>query len=631
MGPLSVPSHSLLLLLLLLLSTVSAACVKSHPLVGYSGPLSTKAHQVAGTVRIVDDCTFEVLSFRYDGGGPAVYWWGGSPSLSNGAKVVDQLLSGINYRGVETESFTLSPGLTWDSFTKLSVYCVDFNANFGDVFLESLEAPVDSSCDSTHDLVGKSATLSSLEHDVGGVVQVIDDCTFEVTQFTYDGTGPAAYWYAGNPSLVNGFKVNEEKLDTVGNPNRIYTYRLNEGLTWDSFTVLSVYCISASQEFGSVQLSDFEVFVPPPPPPVTTSCLTVLPGMLNVEWKILGANSTELEVTLISSLPEGTWVGFGFSPLDQTQTYMPDSDVTIVGRDYGSTGVFVKDYFLERRAQCTLRPGETQYQGVCPDSILSGDYDDEDSVLIKDEVLEGVSYVTYSRPLTAKNEYDIEILNDQLMWITAAKGPISDVLSQEVLYHQPNRIDPSPGLQINFYEEYDSCQALEDVVIPERTEPEVLPFPTDNVFNIRNGTNKNYPNPPAWSVSYWVNEKETPIMRVVRGETYTINLTAGPLHPLYFTTSKLGGNDPDETIIFDVGVGSDVSPFTTTWTVGLDAPDLFYYQCVTHPKIGWEVRAYDEAFTTQGPSSLSSSSSFWSPPSAFSFSLLFVFMWVLSE
>lgn len=41
--------------------------------------------QFGGTIHIVDDCTFSVTNFTYDGGGPSVYWYGapnaGSTSL----------------------------------------------------------------------------------------------------------------------------------------------------------------------------------------------------------------------------------------------------------------------------------------------------------------------------------------------------------------------------------------------------------------------------------------------------------------------------------------------------------------------------------------------------------------------
>lgn len=37
---------------------------------------------------------------------------------------------------------------------------------------------------------------------MGGRLRILDDCTFEVTGFTYDGNAPAAYWW-GAPSVDN--------------------------------------------------------------------------------------------------------------------------------------------------------------------------------------------------------------------------------------------------------------------------------------------------------------------------------------------------------------------------------------------------------------------------------------------
>ncbi len=46
-----------------------STCTKTHPLVGSSVALSSIAHSVSGTVRVVDDCTIEINNFSYDGGG----------------------------------------------------------------------------------------------------------------------------------------------------------------------------------------------------------------------------------------------------------------------------------------------------------------------------------------------------------------------------------------------------------------------------------------------------------------------------------------------------------------------------------------------------------------------------------
>jgi hypothetical protein len=41
-----------------------------------------------------------------------------------------------------------------------------------------------------------------MEHDVSGTFRILDDCTAEVTGFTYDGLGPAVWWW-GAPSTDN--------------------------------------------------------------------------------------------------------------------------------------------------------------------------------------------------------------------------------------------------------------------------------------------------------------------------------------------------------------------------------------------------------------------------------------------
>ena len=42
---------------------------------GCTGSLSTISHDVAGEITVVDDCTFRVTGWQYDGLGPAVEWW----------------------------------------------------------------------------------------------------------------------------------------------------------------------------------------------------------------------------------------------------------------------------------------------------------------------------------------------------------------------------------------------------------------------------------------------------------------------------------------------------------------------------------------------------------------------------
>ena len=109
-------------------------CASTHPAVGRSAPLVGLAHAVEGTVTVLDDCTLEVSGFGYDGGGPAVYFFGGSGrDYVNRAIPLGPALNGRLYAD-DTLRLTLPEGRTFDDVDSLSVWCFEFRANFGDAF-----------------------------------------------------------------------------------------------------------------------------------------------------------------------------------------------------------------------------------------------------------------------------------------------------------------------------------------------------------------------------------------------------------------------------------------------------------------------------------------------------------------
>lgn len=55
------------------------------------------------------------------------------------------------------------------------------------------------------------------------------------------------------------------------------------------------------------------------------------------------------------------------------------------------------------------------------------------------------------------------------------------------------------------------------------------------MINITTGLNPNYPNPPAWGISLYINGKESPVLVLVRGVEYTFNIMASEEHPVYIT------------------------------------------------------------------------------------------------
>lgn len=107
-------------------------CEKTHSMVGYSGFFETFNHNVAGKATIIDDCTIEITQFDYDGGGPAVYFYGAIDHVYDGigAFAIGEKINGQIYDNADI-TLKLPQKNTLDDLTGLSIWCVDFNANFG--------------------------------------------------------------------------------------------------------------------------------------------------------------------------------------------------------------------------------------------------------------------------------------------------------------------------------------------------------------------------------------------------------------------------------------------------------------------------------------------------------------------
>ena len=100
---------------------------------GWQAPLSTLFHNVSGTVTIVDANTLLVEDFNYDGGGPAVYFYLGADNTDgsfNSGLGIGPLLTGTTYTN-DTLLVDLPGTQTLDGYTAISVWCADFNVNFG--------------------------------------------------------------------------------------------------------------------------------------------------------------------------------------------------------------------------------------------------------------------------------------------------------------------------------------------------------------------------------------------------------------------------------------------------------------------------------------------------------------------
>ena len=109
---------------------------------GWTAELVTRAHDVMGTAVIVDDNTIEIRDAVYDGGGVNAQWYllpdGGSQD--DGFSISDNQV-GTEYDG-ETVTLTIPEDIAWDEFNLISLWCVPFNASFGDAVFMPPEVAV---------------------------------------------------------------------------------------------------------------------------------------------------------------------------------------------------------------------------------------------------------------------------------------------------------------------------------------------------------------------------------------------------------------------------------------------------------------------------------------------------------
>lgn len=113
-----------------------------------------------------------------------------------------------------------------------------------------------SGCTADHPRVGATAVLVEAFHDVGGIAEVIDDCTIEIRDFTYDGTGIDVRLYGGlGGNYDAGFAMGDDLIKPGGYQGETLTFTLPAGRTLDDLDGVSVWCVDVGVDFGSGQLS----------------------------------------------------------------------------------------------------------------------------------------------------------------------------------------------------------------------------------------------------------------------------------------------------------------------------------------------------------------------------------------
>ena len=113
--------------------------------------------------------------------------------------------------------------------------------------------PIDpTGCTTNHPKVGQTAQLQNFFHDVGGTAEIIDDCTIEITGFTFDGEGIDVQMYGGFEGMYdNGFSMSENLVRTEPYLGETIRFTLPEGRTMDDVGGVSVWCVPVGADFGS--------------------------------------------------------------------------------------------------------------------------------------------------------------------------------------------------------------------------------------------------------------------------------------------------------------------------------------------------------------------------------------------
>lgn len=102
-----------------------------------------------------------------------------------------------------------------------------------------------------------------------------------------------------------------------------------------------------------------------------------------------------------------------------------------------------------------------------------------------------------------------------------------------------------------------------------------------------------HPNPGgSFDAAYYLDGVEGLELHLTRGVTYTFQMEGVPaMHPFYISTSAAGGGAG----VFDDGVTNNFATGdeVLTFTPDEDAPDLLYYQCGEHTRMGWRIYVTD--------------------------------------
>ncbi|KAL3844001.1 hypothetical protein ACJIZ3_001404 [Penstemon smallii] len=446
-------------------------------------------------------------------------------------------------------------------------------------------------------LLNFTSQFTMVQHQLRGVLSVIDDCSFRVSQFDMLSGSDVHWWGATGDdfqNLTKGFLISDSRLNKTYK-NDTFIVNLRKNVTWDQINVLGVWDIPTASDFGHILLKNSSVSYEQPT--MFENC-KVLSDKYRIRWS-LKERGDVIDIGLEAAIGIQDYMAFGWANPNASGSLMVGGDVVIAG--FKGDGLpFADDYFITKYSECMINEDQT-VQGVCPDTMYEAT--DPAGLLNNTRLLyghrkDGVSFIKYRRPLESNDsKYDLKVDPKGEMMVIWALGLIKPPDSIRPFYLPQNHGGSFGHLKLNISKRVNDClgpldaedKEDQDLVIADKKDPLV----------ISTGPALHYPNPPNPSKVLYINKKEAPLLRVERGVPVKFSVQAGHDVAFYVTSDSIGGNatlrNMSETIYFGGPEveGVQASPTELVWSPDRNTPDLVYYQSLYTPKMGWKVQVVD--------------------------------------
>ncbi|EEF46893.1 dopamine beta-monooxygenase, putative [Ricinus communis] len=415
-----------------------------------------------------------------------------------------------------------------------------------------------------------------VQHQLRGVINIIDDCSFKISRFDMLSGTDVHWWGAISTdfaNLTNGFIISDHKLNQTYE-NASFIVQLNKTLTWDQIQYLSVWDLPTASDFGHVILTNESFSGPTVSPGVAPSPLNndtdiekgdswsfkvptmfdnckVLSKEYRIRWS-LSKDNDFIDIGLEATTGVQNYMAFGWAKPGSDLELMIGADVAVVGfKEDGKP--FADDFYITRYSECTINQDGSAF-GVCPDTIFEGSDPIglvNNTKLIYGHRKDGVSFIRYRRPLVSiDKKYDVAVDYTANLTVIWALG----------LMRPPDTLRPY------YLPQYHGAQSL-----------------------------VNYGH-FAFNVSEHVNDCVGPLDAQDKED---FSVQAGHDVALYITSDLMGGNATvrNKTEIIYAGgpeaEGVLASPTELIWQPGRNTPDQVYYQSLYQPKMGWKVQVVD--------------------------------------